>query len=106
MMKKFLLIVVLLIVASFCLGGATYGQTAVDSMLTLKNTSPWGIPSAGACTLTLTEGVSGTLSIAAAEYGPSTGGVDNMVNLQRRDSSALAARLTVLRQPRVEAMNG
>lgn len=41
----------------------------------------WGIPSTGACTVTLTPGVSTTLSVTVAEYGPSTGGVDNMVNL-------------------------
>lgn len=41
----------------------------------------WGIPTAGACTVTLTSGASGTQSIDAVEYGPSTGGVDNMVNL-------------------------
>lgn len=42
----------------------------------------WAIPAGtGACTITMNNGASGSQSISVAEYGPSTGGVDNMVNL-------------------------
>lgn len=49
------------------------GSTAIEG---------WGRPSSGACTITVTGGASASQSISAVEYGPSTGGVDNMVDLQ------------------------
>lgn len=47
----------------------------------------WARPAgSGACTIRLTGGTSASQSIQVAEYGPSTGGVDNMVNLALQTS--------------------
>lgn len=73
--------------------GATWTSNTLQSngATTLES---WGIPSTGACTLTLTAGAANTISVATAEYGPSTGGVDNMVNLVAQGFVATAGTIS------------
>lgn len=72
--------------------GATWTSNTLQAngATTLES---WGIPSTGACTLTLTAGAAGAISVATGEYGPSTGGVDNMVNLAYQGFVATAGTI-------------